>query len=412
MNSTKPIVIIGAGISGLAAARLLKAAGKSILILEKEDRIGGRVKTDSHDGFLFDHGFQVLLTAYPELKTHLDIKRLDLNPFVPGAVLFNEGEIMRFVDPLRRKSALFQTLFSSAGTLKDKWKIFQLSLALKNQSLEEIFSKEELSTMEYLKQIGFSDQIINHFLQPFLSGIFLEPHLNTSSRMFEFIFKMFSEGDTAIPSKGMIAIPQQLAESLHPGDIQNLTKVIAIEGRTVHTEKGAKIEAEHIVVASPFQKFYNSPQEESENPSTTTLYFAAERSPLKEGILALNFNGRQLTNHIAVLSDVASSYAPEGKSLISVSLVGQHTFIKESLLVNSVLEELHTTFPKAHQWKHLKTYHVSKALPSQISVTDSPDPKRMFPSEHITFCGDELMNGSLNAALKSGRLAAERLLRG
>jgi phytoene dehydrogenase-like protein len=410
MDVKKDIVIVGAGIAGLAAARLLKKAGKSVIILEKEEKIGGRIKTDSQDGFLLDHGFQVLLTAYPELKTHLDLKRLDLKPFVPGALLFDQGKTSRFVDPLRKKSALFETLFSDAASLTDKWKIFQLSLSLKRQTLDSIFGKEEIPTLDYLQQMGFSPKVIAYFFRPFLSGIFLESQLATSSRMFEFIYKMFTEGDAALPARGMQAIPEQLAENLHPSEIQTLTSVRGLEGNTLYTDQGQSIEAGHIILACPFQKFYEPQALEERTPATTNLYFSAEKSPLKEGILALNTQAHQLSNHLAVLSDVAPNYAPEGKALISVSVLGTHPSMKESLMVKSVVEELRASFPSAPQWKHLKTYAIEKALPPQVTVNDSPEPEKMFPHAHLTICGDALMHGSIQSALKSGRLAAERIL--
>ena len=96
------VLIIGAGIAGLTAAKVLKAAGKSVKILEGSDRIGGRVKTDEVDGFLLDHGFQVLLTAYPEAKRFLDYKALDLRKFSPGALILDEKGTSQIGDPLRQ----------------------------------------------------------------------------------------------------------------------------------------------------------------------------------------------------------------------------------------------------------------------------------------------------------------------
>ena len=49
-------VVIGAGIAGLTAARLLVAAGRTVVILEARDRVGGRVQTDRTDGEVTDLG--------------------------------------------------------------------------------------------------------------------------------------------------------------------------------------------------------------------------------------------------------------------------------------------------------------------------------------------------------------------
>ena len=68
--------------------------------------------------------------------------------------------------------------------------------------------------MRYLEKLGFSNGIITDFFKPFFSGIFLETELETSSRMFEFVYKMFGEGDATLPKAGIEAIPKQLLTNL------------------------------------------------------------------------------------------------------------------------------------------------------------------------------------------------------
>ena len=61
-------IIVGAGLSGLACARTLVEQSKSVLILESTDSPGGRVGTDTVNGFQIDRGFQVYLDSYAEGK--------------------------------------------------------------------------------------------------------------------------------------------------------------------------------------------------------------------------------------------------------------------------------------------------------------------------------------------------------
>lgn len=188
------IHIIGAGISGLVAAKVLENHGYSPILMESTDRVGGRVKTDLVDGYQLDHGFQVLLTAYPAAQQYLNLEALELQNFLPGATIFLDDKKKTIGDPLRNISLLIPTMFSGIGTFSDKVKILKLNRLLKKTTVSEIFAKAEKTTLQYLIDFGFSEEIIAQFFTPFFSGIFLEPELATSSRMFEFVYKMFGEG--------------------------------------------------------------------------------------------------------------------------------------------------------------------------------------------------------------------------
>jgi len=163
-------LIIGAGVSGLVAAIELEKAGYTPTIFEATDRVGGRVKSDDLNGFPADHGFQVLLTEYPEAKRYLDYEKLDLIQFLPGSVIFKNGKMEKIGDPLRDVSFLWPTTFADVGSVNDKRLILQLSLALKKKSIEDIFAEPDSSTRAYLKIYGFSEEMIHDFFQPFFAA--------------------------------------------------------------------------------------------------------------------------------------------------------------------------------------------------------------------------------------------------
>ena len=96
-KSDYKIHIIGAGISGLIAAKVLEEHGYHPTILEATKTIGGRVKSDIVEGYTLDHGFQVLLTSYPAAKKYLDFKALDLQKLLPGATIFNKEHLKLLV---------------------------------------------------------------------------------------------------------------------------------------------------------------------------------------------------------------------------------------------------------------------------------------------------------------------------
>jgi phytoene dehydrogenase-like protein len=404
----KSVIIIGAGIAGLTAAKLLKAKGCKVLILEASDGIGGRIRTDEKDGFLLDRGFQVLLTAYPEAKELLDYKALDLKPFLPGAKILYQKGITEIMDPLRRPSAFLKTILSPAGSFGDKLQMLFLKKHLEKQSIEEIFNEPEQTTDSYLLRKGFSDKMISLFFRPFLAGIFLERDLLTSSRMFNFVFKMFSEGDTVIPAKGMGEIPKQLAKTLHPDEIIFNDAVILIADKSVTTQSGKTYNADYIIVATD-QDHIPAPYQQVKHQKRTVsnLYFTAKKAPFLEPIIALNALPHALVNNVAVLSQVSSKYSKTGEVLISLSILQDVKHLALDDLLLKVKEELSQWFVDVQDWKFLHQYFIPYALPDQTSVTANISQNEMRLSNSVFICGDFLLNGSINAAMRSGKLVAD-----
>ena len=190
MAAKETIYIIGAGISGLIAAYELEQAGYTPVVLEKSDTVGGRVRTVKKNGYHLDLGFQVLLDAYPLANTYLDMDALHLQRLESGSQIYVEGKRYLIGDALRNIRLLVPTLLADIGSLTDKVKVLALSRRLKKKSLNAIFGSPETSTLDYLQSQGFSNKIIDRFFRPFFSGIFLESELRTSSRMFEFVYKV------------------------------------------------------------------------------------------------------------------------------------------------------------------------------------------------------------------------------
>ncbi|HBN75156.1 MAG TPA: hypothetical protein DD473_04930, partial [Planctomycetaceae bacterium] len=228
-----PVVIIGAGIAGLTCAYRLQQQNIDSIILEKSDRVGGRVATDEMDGYLLDRGFQVFLTAYPEAQSVLDYEELDLKPFDPGSLIRVKESFEKLSDPWKRPLELMTTAFARIGTISDKLLISKLrSLATKG-SVEDQFERDDVCTLEELKRLGFSERMINQFFRPFLGGVFLDSQLETSARMLYFVFRMFSLGQATLPARGMQRIPEQISRHLPEDSIQLGSTVERIEGRNV-----------------------------------------------------------------------------------------------------------------------------------------------------------------------------------
>jgi protoporphyrinogen oxidase len=407
--SEKKIYIVGAGLSGLIAALELEKAGLSPVILEASDRVGGRMKTDIVEGYRLDHGFQVLNTAYPEAKRYLDFQALQLKNFDPGAIIFEGKDSYILTDPLRNPLKLVGMAVSRVGTFLDKVKVFTLTQELKKKSSEEIFAEPSLPTHEYLKKYGFSDAIITNFFRPFFRGIFLEKDLETSSRMFEFVFKMFSQGYAAVPAKGMGQIPEMIKSQLQTTEIRLNTPVASVEGGKILLADGTQLEADRIIVAvQPDLVMKQLEGQFAPSRKVINLYFAAPKSFLGRPMIGL-ITGQRVINNLVFMEDVSKDYVPAGKSLLSVTVLDTELTDKELIkLVQSELEEISGT--KADQFKHLKTYLIPHALPQVGDLKFSIPFTECKVLDQVFLAGDYLLHGSINAAMTSGRTAAEAVI--
>jgi len=398
------IHIIGAGISGLIAAKILEDNGYKPLVLEATDRAGGRVKTDIVNGFQLDHGFQVLLTAYPAAQKYLDFKALDLQTFLPGASIFKNKTQKVIGDPLRDMSLLFSTLFSGIGNFSEKLKILKLNNILKQKTISEIFSTKEQSTISYLTDFNFSDEMINDFFKPFFSGIFLELELATSSRMFEFVYKMFGEGSAAIPKAGIEAIPKQLFRNLKNTSFKFKTKVESIKDQEIILKDGEKIKSHFTIVATEASNLIT---ELKQNPtkwkSCHTLYFETENKVIIKKLIGLIPKSGTLINNIFYTTSLAT-VTKSSKELLSVTVIDNQNLHNDQL-IEQVKKELkdHCAIDNCNFVKH---YAIPMALPQLNDLQYEMSPAETRLTKCIFLAGDTQLNGSLNAAMISGERAA------
>jgi protoporphyrinogen oxidase len=402
------IYIVGAGVSGLVAAQVLENQGYQPVILEASGRAGGRVKTDIKKGFQLDHGFQVLLSSYPAAQKYLDFKALKLQELKPGAVIFNKGKQQIIGDPLRDFSILFSTFFSGVGTFSDKFKIFQLNMKLKNKSIEAIFSSDEISTKAYLQEFGFSSQIIAQFFTPFFTGIFLENELTTSSRMFDFVFKMFGEGLAVLPKGGMEEISKQLVSNLKHTTFQYNTQVSSVSDDEIVLHTGEKLSSTATIIATDASKLLNNaPPKNLIWKSCQTLYFTANKRVIEKPMIGLVSKEDSLINNIFYYTSVATD-TNNTEELLSVTVVKAHQLSEEQLIATvkkQLKEECHIdtiTF--------LEIYSIKRALPDLKNIKYDVSPSETKLSPGIYLAGDVQLNGSLNAAMIAGEKAALQVI--
>lgn len=398
------IHIVGAGVSGLIAAKVLEEHGYNPIIIEATERAGGRVKTDVLQGYQLDHGFQVLLTGYPAAKKHLNFNSLELQKFLPGASIFKNNQQKIIGDPLRDISLLSSTLFSGIGNFSDKLKVLKLNMKLKKKKIETIFSEKEQTTLSYLEDFGFSNEMINDFFKPFFSGIFLEEKLDTSSRMFEFIYKMFGEGYASIPAAGMEAIPKQLKQNLKNTTFRFHTKVSAVKENEIILDDNTILKSDYTIIATEASNLIeNKKIKPTEWKSCQNLYFETSTRVIQKKLIGLIPKKGTLINNI-VYTTCLKTKGITNKELLSVTVINKQK-LSDKILIDEVIKEL-----KEHcnidNIKFLKQYNIPMALPKLNNVKYEILPSELKVSKSIFLAGDTLVNGSLNAAIISGESAA------
>ena len=398
------MIVVGAGLAGLSAARHLEAAGRSVVVLESGTEVGGRVRTDHVDGWLFDHGFQVFDTGYPEprrLLSDRDREALLLHTLPNGALVRLGDRFHRLGDPRQRPADLLGALRAPIGSLRDKANLAAFLLRVRLTRGDRLLKRTERSAYDDFRAAGLSPETIDGLLRPFLAGVLLEDELTTSSRFVELVLRSFSRGRQALPAEGIGAIPAALAAPL--ADVRFGARVDWVEPRAVMVA-GQRLTADAVVVATDPKAAATLLPTLAPVPMrrVTTVYFGADSSPAgKTGLLCIGPG--PLTNAVA-LTDSVPSYGPPGRTLMSVST------LEPELPAHVMRRQLTAWFgPEVAGWQELARYDVPAALP----VSDPPLDKlrrTVRVARGLYVCGDHRDSPSQQGALVSGRRTAEAVL--
>lgn len=402
------VIIVGAGLAGLACARTLDAAGVDVLVVEASDGVGGRVRTDEVDAHRLDRGFQILLTAYPELDRWFDLDELDLRTFAPGARVWNGRRFHTVGDPLRRPLDLLPTVFAPVGSIADKVRLLLLIASVRRGEARELLRRPDRRTIDELHERGFSDRMIESFFRPLFAGIQLDPDLEVSSRRFEMILRMLAVGSSAVPAAGMGALSATLAAPLPQGRILLDTPVRSVRDGEVSLASGGSLSARSVVVATdgPTASTLLQVPDPGSRP-VAALWFRADRPPIRGTHILLDGAGGGPVRNLAVMSEVAPSYAPAGDALMVAAVPGPDAF--SDTLEADARRQLSAWFgAEVETWETLRVDRIRHGQPLQTAPFD---PRRSVRIEdHLFVCGDHRDTASIQGALFSGRRTAEAIL--
>ncbi|GGM03065.1 NAD(P)/FAD-dependent oxidoreductase [Deinococcus aerophilus] len=318
------VVVVGAGLAGLTAARLLHRAGRRVRVLEATGHLGGRVRSRVVDGFTLDAGYQVLFPAYPAVKRNLDLAALDLVPIPPSAAVRRGRREDVLGDPRRDPAALPGTLSTDMLGVGDKLRLARLAAEVLFPAPHTLLTGPDQTTEAYLRAQGFSEAALTNFFRPFFGGIFLRRELDTSARLFRYYLRMLISGGAALPRAGMGALPAQLAAGL---DVRTGVRVTALRPHGTHVTlqtSAGELDAHHVIVATDPAAAARLLGEDVSRGSlgSTYLYYGAGQTVDAQPRLLLNAEGGGLINNAQWLSHVLPERVPPGQHLLVVTVLG------------------------------------------------------------------------------------------
>jgi phytoene dehydrogenase-like protein len=425
------VVIIGAGLSGLTCATALQQSGLNVMVIEADERAGGRIKTDLVNGYRLDHGFQVYNTGYLDANRVFDLKALQLQEFYSGAIIRYKGAFHKTGDPQRDAGMWLYGLYSKIGNFQDKLLTLKLKKFCQRLSEGQIFNFPEQSTYDFLRHYGFTQEYISQFFTPFYGGVLLEKNLSTSVRKFLFTFQTFARGSACVPAEGMEALPQQLVERLSLGSLQLGSAVIHISSfdvanpfdpRVVTLTNGTRIAARYVVLATPIKETFRLLGETPPvlNNGTVTLYYGFEGKPplaVRGKTLMLNGEGAGMMLHLCFMSEIAPHYAPQGSSLLSITLNEDALALNTQEADNQARMELKEWFgPVVERWISLGHYPIRHAIPAETSYYGPSSSS--IQERYNTLCqvhgvflaSDACTTASINGAIQAGLFSAQQVL--
>lgn len=407
------VIVVGAGVAGLAAAGHLTRAGLRTLVLEAAPAVGGRMSTEKIDGFRLDRTTHLLSTSYPELRRTPHMEMLPLRPFAPGVLLHSDGRHQRAgATPVLRSArgaltaaralasaprlprnqgrAQARSTGTRPGRLGAPADQSRLAMALARLAAtapERLLARAEVPASQALATRGFPPRTIDGFVRPLLTALLADPALTTSSRCADLALHTYATGRLCVPEGGADTLPELLAAALPPGSVRTGVRATAISTTSVTTADHGELACRAVVLATDARSaaaLLPGLRVPGFHP-VTVLHHATDEPPLTEPALLLDADRSGPVSHTAVISQVDPSRAPVGRALITSTVLGTPPDAAHlDATVRAQLARLYRT--STTRWELLAAYHVPEAVPAMPAPHDLRRPVRLLAGLYV--CGD------------------------
>lgn len=408
------VVVVGGGLAGLRCGWRLAEAGRSVVVVEAAQAVGGRERTDTVDGFLLDRGFQVLNPAYPAVRRWVDLDALELRPFGAGVLVRRERGLTELSHPLRNPAGLLATLRSGLLTPRGvaamvRW----VGPAL--AAPRRVVDGPDRSLSEGLDRVGLAGPLRDEVIEPFLAGVLAEDRGETSEAFAKLLVRMFALGVPGLPARGIRALPEQLAAAaVRAGaDLRLGEAVVEVSGgvssAVLRLAGGERLAARAAVLAVGPEAVGGLL--EVPPPRTRglqTWWFAAGEPPTASTMIAVDGRRRGPVVNTAVMTNCAPELAPPGRHLVQATclLPASADAAATEAQVRRQVGEIYGVDTSG--WQLVHRHDIRHALPAQPPPLRTTSPARVSPSVYV--CGDHRDTASIQGALVSGHRVAGAVL--
>ncbi|MEU1376344.1 NAD(P)/FAD-dependent oxidoreductase [Streptomyces triculaminicus] len=411
------VVVVGASLAGLSAAQHLISSGVTVTVLESGPRPGGRMTTDTVDGFLLDRTGQLLNTSFPELIRTPGLETLKLRPFSPGVLVHTDGRNHR-TGELRGAKRAFTTAraFAAARASRsaglDQARLGAALARLAALPIDRMLARPDRPTSTTLATRGLPARTVDGFLRPLLASLLSDPDLTTSSRCADLVLRGYARGRLCLPAGGAGVIPDLLAAQLPPETVRTGVHAKAVGTTAVDTAEHGEITCRSVVVATGARsaaELIPGLRLPGFHP-VTVLHHAADEPPLRDASLILTGTRRGPVAHTTVASEVDPDRAPAGEALITSTVLGAAAGLPTAELDRAARAQLARVYgTSASGWRLLAAHHDPDAVPAMPAPHDVRRPVRLLSGLYV--CGDHRDTSTAQGALFSGRRAAQAVLR-